>query len=56
MLSGDRDPFATIQLLEREIKKLSDVELHIYPGVGHGVLSEIEDAADTMAKFLKAHK
>ena len=56
MLSGDRDQFATIDLLRKEVKKLKDVELHIYPGLGHGVQSEIQDAAERIVKFLKSHK
>jgi len=52
LLSGDRDPFARVELLRREVERLPDAELVIYPGVGHGVLRNVQDAAARIAAFL----
>lgn len=52
LLSGDRDPFAKIDLLRREVRKLSDGELVVYPGLGHGLLAVRDEAAARIAKFL----
>lgn len=51
-LSGDRDPFAKIDLLRRNVGALRNAELIVYPGVGHGLLSVREDAAARIAAFL----
>ena len=53
VLSGDRDQFAQIDLLERETAKLPDHELVVYPGQRHGLLSVISDAASRIAAFLQ---
>jgi uncharacterized protein len=52
LLSGDRDPFATVDLLRREVSLLRDAELVIYPGLRHGLLSVRVDAAARIAAFL----
>jgi hypothetical protein len=52
LLSGDRDPFAKVDLLRREVRSLRNAELVIYPGLGHGVLPVREDAAARIAAFL----
>jgi predicted alpha/beta-hydrolase family hydrolase len=52
LLSGDRDPFATIDLLRREVGSLRDAELVIYPGLRHGLLSVRVEAAARIAAFL----
>jgi predicted alpha/beta-hydrolase family hydrolase len=52
LLSGDRDPFATIDLLRREVQSLKDAELVIYPGLRHGLLSVRVEAAARIASFL----
>jgi predicted alpha/beta-hydrolase family hydrolase len=52
MLSGDRDPFAKVDLLRREVSSLQNAELVIYPGLGHGLLPVREDAAARIAAFL----
>jgi predicted alpha/beta-hydrolase family hydrolase len=51
-LSGDRDPFAKVDLLRREVARLGNAELVIYPGLGHGLLSVRDDAAARVAAFL----
>jgi predicted alpha/beta-hydrolase family hydrolase len=52
LLSGDRDPFATIDLLRREVQLLPDAELVIYPGQRHGLLPVRVEAAARIAEFL----
>jgi predicted alpha/beta-hydrolase family hydrolase len=52
LLSGDRDPFAKIDVLRREVRKLSNGELIVYPGLGHGLLPVRDDAAARIAAFL----
>ena len=52
LLSGDRDPFAKVDLLRHEVRRLRNAELVIYPGLGHGLLAVREDAAARVAAFL----
>jgi uncharacterized protein len=52
LLSGDRDPFAKIDLLRREVRTLRRAELVVYPGLGHGLLPVRDDAARRIAAFL----
>ncbi len=52
-LSGDRDPFAKVDLLRREVGGLGDAELVIYPGLGHGLLAVREEAAARIATWLR---
>src|SRR5437660_2552888 len=37
LLSGDRDQFARIDLLQASAELLPRAKLHIYPGMGHGL-------------------
>ena len=53
-LSGDADPFARIELLRAAVAKLAGAELHVYPGVGHGLNKVRDDALDRVAEFVKA--
>ena len=52
LLSGDRDPFAKVDLLRHEASSLRNAELVIYPGLGHGLLAVRTDAAARIAAFL----
>jgi pimeloyl-ACP methyl ester carboxylesterase len=52
-LSGESDPFATVELLRTEAANLKQVELVTYPGVGHGLLPVAGDAASRIAAFLR---
>ena len=52
LLSGDRDPFAKVDLLRAEVRKLRNAELIVYPGLGHGLLRVREEAAASIAAFL----
>lgn len=55
LLSGDRDQFAQLPLLQREVAALHDHELVIYPGQRHGLLRVIDDASARIAAFLERH-
>ena len=52
LLSGDRDQFAQLPLLRREVAKLQHAELVVYPGQRHGLLAVRDDAAARIAAFL----
>ena len=54
LLSGESDPFATIELLRDEVAKLRDARLVTYPGVRHGLLPVKDDALDQIADFVRA--
>jgi predicted alpha/beta-hydrolase family hydrolase len=52
LLSGERDPFATLSLLHDHARLLRDAELVTYPGLGHTLKPVLEDALDRAAAFL----
>src|SRR5256886_7462187 len=51
-MSGDRDPFARIELLKEKIKLIPDARLAIFKGQGHGLLAVLDDALDVAADFV----
>jgi len=51
-LSGIRDPFARIDLLEAAMPLLPNGQLVTYSTLGHGLLPVREDALDRIADFL----
>jgi predicted alpha/beta-hydrolase family hydrolase len=51
LLSGDRDQFARIDLLEASAECVPRAELHIYPGMGHGLQRVADDVANRVAAF-----
>ncbi len=53
LLSGERDPFANLELLRREVRMLPNAELVTYPKLGHGLLAVREEASDRIAEFLR---
>lgn len=53
-LSGDRDPFARLDLLERWVQVVPHAKLVIFPGQGHGLLAVLDQALDVAADFIKA--
>ncbi len=53
LLSGERDPFANLELLHREVRTLRNAELVTYPKLGHGLLAVRKDASERIAAFLK---
>ena len=54
LLSGDRDPFARIGLLQEAVGRLRHAELHVYPGVGHGLRPVRDDALERIAAFARS--
>lgn len=55
-LSGDRDPFARIDLLKTAIKLIPGSRLEVFEGQGHGLLRVLDQALDAAADFLKTIK
>jgi pimeloyl-ACP methyl ester carboxylesterase len=53
LLSGTRDPFARIDLLEAAMPALGRGRLVTYPGLGHGLLPVREDVLERIAAFLR---
>jgi predicted alpha/beta-hydrolase family hydrolase len=53
LLSGDRDPFARVALLRGAVERLPHADLHVYPGVGHGLRPVLEDAVERIAAFVR---
>jgi predicted alpha/beta-hydrolase family hydrolase len=53
LLSGESDPFTRIELLRGALPRLQQVEVHTYPGVGHGLEPVLDDALDRIAAFVK---
>jgi predicted alpha/beta-hydrolase family hydrolase len=54
LLSGDRDQFARIELLEASVRLLPRAELHVYPGLRHGLLAVAQDVARRIAGFVES--
>jgi predicted alpha/beta-hydrolase family hydrolase len=52
-LSGDRDPFAQVNLLKKWVKVVPAARLEIFPGQGHGLLAVLDQALDVAADFVK---
>ena len=53
-MSGDRDPFARIDLLKKWVKVVPNGRLEIFPGQGHGLLAVLDAALDVAADFIKS--
>ena len=52
LLSGDRDPFARIDLLQQSVGLLAHAQLHVYPGMRHGLRDVADDVARRIASFV----
>ncbi|HVD48209.1 MAG TPA: alpha/beta family hydrolase, partial [Candidatus Limnocylindria bacterium] len=52
-LSGDRDPFARLELLKEAVKLVPNARLEIFKGQGHGLLAVLDQALDVAADFIK---
>jgi uncharacterized protein len=52
-LSGDRDPFARIDLLKQNVKLVPHARLEIFKGQGHGLLAVLDQALDVAAEFIR---
>jgi pimeloyl-ACP methyl ester carboxylesterase len=55
-MSGDKDPFARIDLLREAVKTLPGARLEIFKGQGHGLLKVLDDALDVASAFIKELK
>jgi len=53
LLSGDRDQFAGVELLRASVQQLPQAELHVYPGLGHGLRALAGDVAERIAAFAR---
>src|ERR1700730_13581803 len=51
-MSGDRDPFAQIDLLKKWVKVVPNARLEIFKGQGHGLLKVLDQALDVAAEFI----
>jgi predicted alpha/beta-hydrolase family hydrolase len=54
VLSGDRDQFARIEILRESVRLLPSAELHVYPGLRHGLQRVAADVARRIAAFVDA--
>jgi predicted alpha/beta-hydrolase family hydrolase len=52
-LSGDRDPFARIDLLKKWVKIIPNARLEIFEGQGHGLLKVLDQALDIATAFVE---
>ncbi|HYS97784.1 MAG TPA: alpha/beta family hydrolase, partial [Candidatus Dormibacteraeota bacterium] len=52
-LSGDRDPFARLELLKEKIKLIPDARLVVFEGQGHGLLKVLDQALDAARDFIR---
>ncbi len=55
-LSGDRDPFARVDLLKESVKLVPNARLVIFKGQGHGLLAVLDQALDAAAEFINTLK
>ena len=53
-MSGDRDPFARLDLLREAIKLIPNARLEVFEGQGHGLLQVLDQALEIATDFLKA--
>lgn len=52
-LSGDRDPFARLDLLKKSIKLIDDARLEVFEGQGHGLVAVLDQALDLAVRFIE---
>jgi dienelactone hydrolase len=53
-LSGDRDPFARLDLLKKYMKLIPSSRLEVFEGQGHGLLAVLDHALDVAAAFIRS--
>lgn len=53
-LSGDRDPFARLDLLKESVQLVPNARLEIFSGQGHGLLAVLDQALDVAAEFVSS--
>ena len=54
-LSGDRDPFAQLELLKKYTKLVPNSRLEIFKRQGHGLLKVLDQALDVATEFINAN-
>src|SRR3982074_1429078 len=54
-LSGDRDPFARLELLKESVKLVPNARLEIFKGQGHGLLEVLDQALDVATEFIHSN-
>jgi predicted alpha/beta-hydrolase family hydrolase len=54
-LSGDRDPFARLELLKEAVKLVPNARLEIFKGQGHGLLEVLDQALDVATEFIHSN-
>ena len=54
LLSGEADPFATLALLRKAVRRLPHAELVTYPRLGHTLKPALDDALDRVRVFVEA--
>ena len=52
-LSGDRDPFANLELLKTNMKLIKRSRLEVFEGQGHGLLKVLDQALDVATDFIR---
>jgi uncharacterized protein len=55
-MSGDRDPFANIDLLKDKVKLIRGARLEIFKGQGHGLLRVLDQALEVATDFIHGIK
>jgi predicted alpha/beta-hydrolase family hydrolase len=55
-LSGDRDPFARLDLLKESMHLLPNARLEVFKGQGHGLLAVLDQALDVATEFIHSLK
>jgi predicted alpha/beta-hydrolase family hydrolase len=55
-MSGDRDPFARVDLLKKWVRTIPNARLEIFEGQGHGLLKVLDQALDVATTFLQEIK
>ena len=53
VLSGDRDQFARADLLADSVRLLEHAELHVYPGLRHGLTAIADEVAERIDEFVR---
>ena len=54
-LSGDRDPFAQLELLKQAVKLVPHARLEVFKGQGHGLLEVLDQALDVATEFIHSN-
>jgi predicted alpha/beta-hydrolase family hydrolase len=55
LLSGESDPFASLELLQRAATRLRNGTLVTWPRQGHSLAPVLDDALDRVAEFVRAN-